>query len=722
MRSLMRKERASHILICLWIASCGTKEFHGSVRTVAPISKTTEIPQLPIATEDQYAASPVAPKAEMLLGKFPAALQIDEKLEFTLDTKGGMTSFELTDILKSQKDIFRQLTRPSKTESFQQGHPPRVVNEIFEQEARKGMVDILVVIDNSISMTEEQLNLSDKMNELVASLGKSDWQIGVITTTAFVENNTPKCVLSLIRADEADAATKFRNAILAGTAGSSVEQGILQSVVGLSCKENPWVRPTASVAVLIVSDEDNCSADGSGCPGSVAEKEQYLINYVENEMGREVGKNAGFYGIFSLPWDQCPSASNAGVQYTRLVNYKANGSINYGNICDRSYKSTLNRISDNIATLLTSQFELKMPPLVGSLKLSIKNPDGSERPLVDGDYTVADTVINFAPGKEPPDGAKLNAEYLIEGLPMFEQLMVQDEPAPETISVRSNGQLVPATEYRVSGRLIQFLGAPEAEANVTIDYRLNSPLQKNFQLARTPLSGSLKVSVSGRVTEDYSFNADTKLITFPTAPVDGAEISIDWTYREGPQLSYMLPLGEDANQFEIVDGNWSVPYEMRDGAFIIPPAVHRAGKVLTLRYQMPDASTRTFKMPHIPAPQTLRVVSGDPSCRLDQGLIVEGERLMASCGVRKKSDFVLAYRYYQMQSEFSLDGVRDPDKGQWQVMVDGQNTLDFSRKDSTIELNFIPSPTSVISVQYTFPEASSDAKKLETVRSVMQLK
>ena len=193
-------------------------------------------------------------------------------------------------------------------------------------------------------MSREQQNLSTKLNDLLSSVANTDWKIGVVTTTP---KNT--CQITIISKSEADAMNKFKMAVEAGTNGSGNEAGIKEAVNGLRCTENPWVRADSSVAVLIVSDEDNCSKNGSGCAGEDWDKPQYLIDYVQNTMGRVVGTNAGFYGIFSDPDDPCDTAYNNAPQYKELVQYNANGKKNYGDICDASYATTLNLISSNIS-------------------------------------------------------------------------------------------------------------------------------------------------------------------------------------------------------------------------------------------------------------------------------------------------------------------------------------------------------------------------------------
>ncbi|MBC7529933.1 MAG: VWA domain-containing protein [Oligoflexus sp.] len=289
-----------------------------------------------------------------------------------------------------------------------------IVEESFTQQGMNGAADIAIVIDDSGSMAEEQNNLSTKLNDLVVALKDANWQIGVVTTSSEVLNGSDRCKLTLIKSSDTDADKKFLKAVTPGVGGSGNEEGIRQAVNALKCAETPWVRPNSTVAVLIVSDEDNCSDNGLDCPGSPANTEKYLIDYVEKDLHRVVGKTAGFYGIFAPPTEVCPTAKAKGNQYQKLVTYKAVAEVNYGNICDVSYKSTLERISNNIAKLLSSQFTLKQTPDDGSVVLQGVKSNGDM--IVVSDYTVVGNVITFKTGSEPALGSDVTLSYKVTTL------------------------------------------------------------------------------------------------------------------------------------------------------------------------------------------------------------------------------------------------------------------------------------------------------------------
>lgn len=301
---------------------------------------------------------------------------------------------------------------PLNPEATDLGPKPREVVENFVQESIKNSADILIVIDDSQSMREEQKNLSSKMNALLKSLVATDWKIGVISTTAVPKGNDYACDLDLIHSTDIDAVEAFSKAVQAGTGGSGNEQGILQAVVGIRCLEKPWVRPDSSLAVLIVSDEDNCS-NGQDCARFPAKSEVYLTDYVEKTLGRMVGINAGFYGIYSPPSKPCSSASATANIYQRLIDYRMPNSKNFGSICDSSYQETLERISGSIAELLKNTLELKDAPIVGSVKIEATKANGQA--ISNADFSVSGKVVGFKVGSEPRKGSKIVVRYQLPG-------------------------------------------------------------------------------------------------------------------------------------------------------------------------------------------------------------------------------------------------------------------------------------------------------------------
>src|SRR4051812_39224301 len=123
---------------------------------------------------------------------------------------------------------FTQDDYPAATSTHIQGHQGDPGVQDFQQ-GTWGPLDVVVVIDNSGSMAEEQANLSTKLETLLSQVDKADWRISVVTTT-------PKdgCQWALINKTDANAKAHFQSAItLAGTGGDFLERPFLQAVNAL---------------------------------------------------------------------------------------------------------------------------------------------------------------------------------------------------------------------------------------------------------------------------------------------------------------------------------------------------------------------------------------------------------------------------------------------------------------------------------------------------------
>jgi hypothetical protein len=220
-----------------------------------------------------------------------------------------------------------------------------VLTAVNRQENRlpaKTKIDLLVVIDNSGSMCEEQTELANNFdlfaNFLSEDLGEAaDYRIAVVTTDMSVGNcdrgrfvtkpgpRAPNCDVAQMNAcefrepilksgvggnivDGDDLKNKFACIVSAGTGGSTTERGLGAIRSALSCggpnkayfdpccvgddynpgcrpeaegkPEPEFLRPDALLIIIIVSDEDDCS-DKAGEALTACPPHAECSNYVE---------------------------------------------------------------------------------------------------------------------------------------------------------------------------------------------------------------------------------------------------------------------------------------------------------------------------------------------------------------------------------------------------------------------------------------------------------
>jgi len=122
-------------------------------------------------------------------------------------------------------------------------------------------VDVLVVVDDSPSMGEEQLVLSDSMSAFVARLNGYgvDWQAAVISTSSATFRGS-------VVTDGPDAAAKLASQVSIGVGGATLEEGIARAyeATQLGGDAGPgsntgFLRNEATLSIVFVSDEPDQS-------------------------------------------------------------------------------------------------------------------------------------------------------------------------------------------------------------------------------------------------------------------------------------------------------------------------------------------------------------------------------------------------------------------------------------------------------------------------------
>ncbi len=521
------------------------------------------------------------------------------------------------------------------------------------------------------------------------------------------------CNSTLIKKSDANAADAFANAVKAGTSGSGFEMGIRQAVVGLRCP-GKTTRTGSSVAVLIVSDEDNCSLDGLDCGTAGWAKETYLIDYVENTLKREVGKNAGFYGIVAPSKAECATAGNPAPQYIRLFNYKTTPPTkNYGNICDASYKDTLNLISAKIALLLDNTFTLDKEPAPGTLTVSVKSAAGVITPVNPGDYTLSGTKVQFNAGKEPAAGSTVLFKYFINPVPMFTSVPLTGTPAPGTLIVTVNGTALAAGAYTLVDRTLTFNTPPPANATVKAEYRVDDPTKPLFgavTVAGSPID-AVTVTVNGVATNAFTYDKATKKVELAVKPLDGQQVVVSYKFVKAPTLTYSVMVATGAKNFRLLEGTTQIDATVtavtpKETSVTIKAADHKVDKELTLSYELPDGAERRFPLVGTPETGTLNVQMMAGNCVLGTTLIIDELRneVVTTCPVAERTEFILTYKYKAQVKSFTIAGVPNPEKGTFDVYYNGKPEPNYTRAGATFTLNFEPALDSKVDIVYTFPE------------------
>ncbi len=577
---------------------------------------------------------------------------------------GGM--IERTLIMGDQKTLqgfsFQQASRPSAVDTFYQGTSEVQGYEAFTQpDSASGPLDILIIVDNSGSMAQEQTNLSTKLTKLLTYVADSNWRISIETT-----DPADSCGRYVISKGDPGVEAAFQKAVTRGTSGSGNERGVLQAVNGLRCNMGHWLRPRSMVAILILSDEDNCS-DGKGCGSDLWASGQYLIDYLSQI--REVGVNAR---VFGLIWDpaasSCNGAAKKGVIYKDIVT-KTHGTV--GSVCDEDYSSTLNSMSASLQRILNTQFTLRYAAASAVVKIN--------GVTISSGYKLTGQVLTFDEAPRPGDRITVDYQYKAQSLQSSFKL-AQAGPY-ESVSVEIDRSRIDTSQYNFDQGLgiIEFASPPQG-LEVKVSYRYGTVTNKTFTLNSEGMIAGLRVYIDGKTPAmEYALNDQT--LTFASPPPESSTITAFYTQVSGVRTFYRHYVPRDAlGTLVVTDSstNSLVPFTL-DGDFIVfADTDFRLGRDVTLHYRTPSAPLVLDSESRV-----IEVSSPRTSCPLNRWRVVDNLLDISDCGFAMGEDvsvFLQKPTYGSGTQSFLLwDKPLDQTikKEMLKVSINGQDTKDY---------------------------------------------
>lgn len=234
-------------------------------------------------------------------------------------------------------------------------------------------VDVLLVMDDSSSMAQDNAKLAMRMSGFVASLQAAnlDWQMCVTTTDVGYYSGRP-IIWSGTGSHVLNRNSGNLNAIFQqtvydiGSGYGNDEQGIKAATLSvLGNGSTGCYRPQAALAVVLISDEDERSVGGvynlSSAQYQPLTAQNYPANYVNTvastfNSGGFVKKLA--FNSIVVTDSACEAAQDAqgtssfiGKKYIEASNMTAGG---IGSICASDYYSSLNLFKINIQNAVSS--------------------------------------------------------------------------------------------------------------------------------------------------------------------------------------------------------------------------------------------------------------------------------------------------------------------------------------------------------------------------------
>ncbi|RMG15735.1 MAG: choice-of-anchor D domain-containing protein [Deltaproteobacteria bacterium] len=279
------------------------------------------------------------------------------------------------------------------------------------QQLSEPMVDVLWVVDDSCSMSEEQNNIANNANTFLnrALNLMTDFQLGVVTTDMTDPNKSGRLQSrngrpKIITRSTPNPAAAFADNVRQGTFGDATEKGLDATHAALSdplindpAANAGFLRDDAKLVVIAVSDEEDSSTPPV----------DFFVDFLKNIKGYRNSDLMSFSAIVGPEPSGCSSADGDAVAGTRYLEVARRTGGLERSICSNNW----GQIADDLgldAFGAKSQFFLSREPIPSSIVVRV---NGSTVPSSDYSYDAPSQSVIFDPTAVPPQGATVEVEY-----------------------------------------------------------------------------------------------------------------------------------------------------------------------------------------------------------------------------------------------------------------------------------------------------------------------
>ena len=293
--------------------------------------------------------------------------------------------------------------------------------DLFYQEGASA-VDILWVVDDSISMQNEQEQVAAGFDSFITALQEEriDFQLGVISTDMDLSNPDRGRLLgspAVLTSDD-DYSTLFQERVLMGIEGSDKERGLQAAVSALIGDTQGFVREDAGLAVISVSDENDCS-DENVIPDNAAGERCYaepdvrvpVQRYIEDIQDLKGDRRLSVSSIIGPTLSEGCEGSWPGLRY-EAVSQRLNGLL--GNICEADYTDLMQEIGERITDPIRG-FYLQYVPVDETLEVSVNDEIIERDPRHGWLYDADANAVRFEGEWVPPFESSIAVRYDIAG-------------------------------------------------------------------------------------------------------------------------------------------------------------------------------------------------------------------------------------------------------------------------------------------------------------------
>ncbi len=436
--------------------------------------------------------------------------------------------------------------------------------DAFSQKA-SAEVDILWVVDNSESMEEEQSNLAGNFDSFISFIDTSriNYHIGVVSTDMDDPAHSGRLqgAPKVIDNDTPNPQAAFAANVQVGISGGGNEMGLFAAHEALSeplisdpASNAGFLRPTASLAIIFVSDEDDKSF------GDV----EYFIRFFGTLKGIGNERKVIISAIVGPVPDGCSGAdgmARSGDRYHELV--QALGETT-ASICSNAFADDLQQLGLTVASL-SRKFELSRDPDPDTVVVRVDAHDGNgfveipEDPNTGWRLQLDEKAIYFDGEYVPPPEADIEVEY--GNVETVFRLTGRGDPTTLQVRVDEDGDgpaefvdMVEGTDwlYDAQSNSIRFAFAyvPPLGGVIEVSY---SDLRRSFTLSQeveNPESLTVEIDLHDgngfRIilrddANGWMFHADSNSILFQGQyiPPLGSELRVTFS-----NLRWLFPLSQ----------------------------------------------------------------------------------------------------------------------------------------------------------------------------------
>ncbi len=271
-------------------------------------------------------------------------------------------------------------------------------NELFVQVVEERRSDVLFVVDDSASMSEEQALLAANFSAFLAVMesADADWQLGV-TTTDITTSTSGLLRGGIFSPTSPDLLVAVASAVAVGSAGSRDEAGLEAAAQAVDGRNAGFVRVDSDLHVVVFSDEDD---------GSVGDVGTFVEAYTRAS-GTGLAQVHGVVG--DLPAG-CASGSSAAGPGSRYVEAIALTEGWRESICTADYSELLGRVGLS-AVGLPETFHLLAVPQPDTLRVWVDDIEMYAREVDGYTYDAGANAIVFHGRAVPRPGMEVGITY-----------------------------------------------------------------------------------------------------------------------------------------------------------------------------------------------------------------------------------------------------------------------------------------------------------------------